>query len=113
MSEWTQTAEDHPVSLWELLEEERMIAHKLACSCDRHNIFVNFCAGCVVTSTILETSTTLVLSTTLLLLSTLVLSTILVLTTFIHHPKYVQTLADQNTTGKMHFVQFKVGQFSV
>ena len=47
MSEWTRTAEDHPVSLWELLEEERMIAHKLACSCDRHIFFVNFCAGCL------------------------------------------------------------------
>ena len=42
----TQTAEDHLVSLWELLEEESIIAHKLACSCDRHNIFVNFCTGC-------------------------------------------------------------------
>ena len=35
--ERTRTAEDHLVSLWELLEEERMIAHILACSCDRHN----------------------------------------------------------------------------
>ena len=42
MSEWTRTAEDHPVSLWELLEEERMIAHKLACSCDRHIFFCQF-----------------------------------------------------------------------
>ena len=35
--ERTQTAEDHLVSLWEFLEEESIIAHKLACSCDRHN----------------------------------------------------------------------------
>ena len=44
--ERTQTAEDHLVSLWELLEEESIIAHKLTCSCDRHNFFVNFCTGC-------------------------------------------------------------------
>ena len=30
------------MSLWELLEEEWIIAHKLACSCDRHNIFCQF-----------------------------------------------------------------------
>ena len=47
MSEWTRTAEDHPVSLWELLEEERMIAQKLACCYVRHIFFVNFCAGCM------------------------------------------------------------------
>ena len=29
----------------ELLEEESIIAHKLACSCDQYNIFVNFCTG--------------------------------------------------------------------
>ena len=45
--ERTRTAEDHLVSLWEFLEEEWIIAHKLACSCDRHNIFVNFCTGCM------------------------------------------------------------------
>ena len=40
--ERTWTAEDHLASLWELLEEERMIAHVLACSCDRHNFFCQF-----------------------------------------------------------------------
>ena len=43
--ERTRTAEDHLVNLWELLEEEWIIAHNLACSCDRHNICVNVCTG--------------------------------------------------------------------
>ena len=32
------------MSLWELLEEESIIAHKLTCSCDRHNFFLSISA---------------------------------------------------------------------
>ena len=40
--ERTRTTEDHLVSLWELLEGESIIAHKLACSCDWHIFFCQF-----------------------------------------------------------------------